>query len=123
MGELDGALAELDTAERLTPDSTGEGIAWAGTIWWHRRDIAKAREKFARVSGRVTGTTLFRTAELEAIALCGLGQADKAERHLLEALPSRIAEHQTEIQALYDLLLDPPMPGIDRLRAIANGEA
>jgi hypothetical protein len=32
MGELDGALAELDHAEGLDPDGAGEGRAWAGAI-------------------------------------------------------------------------------------------
>jgi tetratricopeptide (TPR) repeat protein len=120
MGELDDALAELDRAEGLDPDWAGEGSAWAGAILWHQRDSAGARDRFARVQNRVGGCTPFRTAEMEAVALCGLGQPDEAEQRLLGSLPSRTTGDLAEPRGLYDLLSDPPLPGIDRLRAIAD---
>lgn len=49
-GELDGALAELDTADNLAPEGGGEGRAWAGAILWHRHDAAGAQNRFARVA-------------------------------------------------------------------------
>lgn len=120
MGQLDDALTELDHAEALDPDWAGESSAWAGAILWHQRDSAGARDRFARGQGRVGGCTPFRTAEMEAVALCGLGRPDEAERRLLDALPRRAPGDLTEPRGLYDLLSDPPLPGIDRLRAIVD---
>ena len=69
---------------------------------------------------RVTGCTPFRTAEMEAIALCGLGQPGIAERHLLNAVHLRVAADNTEPRKIYDLLSDPPLSGIKRLRTIVD---
>jgi tetratricopeptide (TPR) repeat protein len=121
-GDLDHALTEFDLAERLTQDGGGEGKAWAGAILWHRRDPAGARERFALVNGQVTGCTPFHTAEMEAIALCALGQPNDAEQHLRRALPQRAAGDAAESRTIYDLLSDPPLLGIDRLRAIIENE-
>ena len=117
---LDQALAEFDTADRLATDAAGEGKTWAGAILWHRRDTTGARDRFAHVKGRVTECTPFRTAEMEALALCALGQPDDAEKHLLNALPLRAPGDGAEPQTIYNLLSDPPLPGIDRLRAIVD---
>jgi tetratricopeptide (TPR) repeat protein len=119
-GDLDAALADLDTPDRLNPAGSGEGRTWAGAILWHRRDAAAARDRFAHVDGRVTGCTPFHAAEMEAIALCGLGQPDNAEQHLLSAVPHRAAGDRAEPRTIYDLLADPPLPGIDRIRAIID---
>jgi len=119
---LDAALAEFDVADRLNPAGSGDGLTWAGAIRWHLRDAAAARNRFAHVAGRVTGCTPFHTAEAEAIALCGLGQPDNAEQHLLSAVPYRTAGDRAEPRTIYDLLADPPLPGIDRLRAIVDND-
>jgi tetratricopeptide (TPR) repeat protein len=123
LGDFDRALAELDAAGRLAPAGAGEGRAWAAAILWHRRDASQARDRFALVQGRVTGCTPFHTAEMEAIALCGLGRPGDAERHLLDAVPPRGPGDGTETKAIYSLLSDPPLPGIDRLRAATGKEA
>jgi hypothetical protein len=83
---------------------------------WHQGDSVRTRDRFARVQGRVGGCTAFRTAEMEAVALCGLGQPDEAERRLLGSLPWRTPGDLAEPRGLYKLLSDPPLPGIDRLR-------
>jgi tetratricopeptide (TPR) repeat protein len=118
IGDLDQALAEFDTTDRLAPHGEGEGRTWAGAILWHRRDAARARDRFILVKGRVTGCTPFHSAEIEAIALCGLGQPDDAEQHLLAVVPRRSPGDGAEPQAIYDLLSDPALPGIGRLRAV-----
>jgi tetratricopeptide (TPR) repeat protein len=120
MGGLDEALAELAIAGHLAPNEAGEGTTWAGAILWHRRDAAGAQDRFASVAGRVTGCTPFRTAEMEAVALCGLGHAESAEQHLMAALPSWTKGDRADPRTIYDLLSDPPLPGIDRLRAITE---
>jgi tetratricopeptide (TPR) repeat protein len=122
MGDLDQALAEFDTADDLAPDGAGEGKAWAAAILWHRRDPDAARDRFALVKGRVAGCTPFCTAALEAIALCGLGQPDDAERHLRAAIPQRVRGDWSAPRTIYDLLSDPPLPGIDRLLAIVDSD-
>lgn len=121
-GDFDNALAELDTACHLAPDGAGEGRTWAAAILWHRGDAAGARERFALAAGQMAGCTPFRIAEMEAIALCGLGQPGDAERRLLAALPLRAPGDRPRPQSIYNLLCDPPLPGTDRLRAIATGE-
>ena len=119
-GHFDRALAEFDTAERLDPSRSGEARACAGAILWHRRDAAAARDCFARVRGHVKGPTPFQAAELEAIALCGLGQLDSAEQYLLSRMPQRHIGDRADPTKIYDLLADPPLPGLDRLRAIID---
>lgn len=118
-GDLDGALDEFNAADRLDPAGSGEGRTWAGAILWHRRDNA-ARDRFANVVGKVTGCTPFHTAEIEAIALCGLGLPDTAHQHLLAALPQRVARDKDEPRTIYNLLADPPLPGIEQLREIID---
>ena len=119
-GDLDQALSEFETTAGLDPTLGAEGQAWAGAIHWHQGDTEAARAKFALVRGQFTRRTPFLAAELEAIARCALGQPDSAERHLLSALPQRSAGDRAEPRAIYDLLANPPLPGIDRLRAIAD---
>lgn len=123
LGYLEPALAQFDAADRLDPEGAGEGRTWAGAILWHLKDPAGARLRFAHVKDRVSGRTPFHTAEMEAIALCGLGQADDAEEHLLNALPMRIPGDVAEPRKIYDLLTDPPLPGINRLRAIIDNDS
>ena len=119
-GDLDHALAEFDAACRLDPPSAGGSSAWIGAIMWHRGDEAAARQHFARVTGSLAGQTPFRGAELEAIARCALGEADSAAGSLLAALSLRSAADRARPRAIYDLLADPPLPGIDRLREIID---
>ena len=86
------------------------------------RDAAGARRRFASVNDRVTRCTPFRAAEMEAIALCGLGRPDEAEEHLLNATPLRTPGDATQPRIIDDLLTDPPLPGIDRLRMIVYSD-
>jgi len=60
---------------------------------------------------------------MEAIALCGLGQADAAKQHLLAAVPRRVPGDRPGPRTIYGLMSDPPLPGIERLREIAEGAA
>lgn len=122
LGYPELALAQFNDAEHSEPQGAGEGRTWAGAILWHLRDAAGARRRFASVNDRVTRCTPFRAAEMEAIALCGLGRPDEAEEHLLNATPLRTPGDATEPRIIYDLLTDPPLPGIDRLRMIVDSD-
>jgi tetratricopeptide (TPR) repeat protein len=119
-GDFGQALTEFDTADRLDPDASGEVRVWVAAILWHQGEPVRSRDYFARVEGKVTGCTPFFAAAAEAIALCGLGHVDRAERHLLDAMPLRAPGDQTDLFGLFDLLSDPPLPGIERLRAIVE---
>jgi hypothetical protein len=86
----------------------------------YRGDTAGARDRFACVEGKVTGCSPFCAAALEAVALCGLGDVDSAEQRLLDALSLRAPDDLEDTRALFDLLSDPPIPGINRLRSIMD---
>ena len=122
LGYPELALAQFNDAEHVEPQGTTEGKTWAGAVLWHLRDTVGARRRFASVSDRMAGCISFRTAEMEAIALCGLGQPDEAEKHLLDAIPFRTPGDDTEPRTIYELLADPPLPGIDRLRMIVAND-
>jgi hypothetical protein len=115
-------MTELEASAVLDPRWSGEGTTWAAAIQWHLRNRAGARERFERVQGRLAGCTPFRISELEAVALCGLGEPDVAVDLLRDALPLFRPGDRGGTRALYDLLSDPPMPGIDRLRRIVDTE-
>jgi hypothetical protein len=119
---LDAALVEFDIAWRLSPSDAGEGEAWAGAILWHQRVVERSLARFARVAGKVAGRTPFQTAELEAVAFCGIGEVDRAEQHLLNAMPLRIPSDRYQASGLYRLLANPELPGVARLRDILGNE-
>jgi len=116
-GEIDSALIQFDAACRLQPELAGEAEAWAAAILWHRGDAQGSRERFARVKGRVTGTATSHATELEAIARCALGDPGGAEQALRDVAAEGLVRHD-RLAPLYDLLSDPPLTGVDRLRAI-----
>jgi tetratricopeptide (TPR) repeat protein len=120
IGDSGQALSEFDTAGRLDPDGAGEGRVWAAAVLWHQGEPALSRDHFALVQGRVTWCTPFVTAAVEAIALCGLGQVDTAKQHLLDAMSLRAPGDQADLSGIFDLLSEPPLPGIERLRAIVE---
>jgi tetratricopeptide (TPR) repeat protein len=122
LGDFGKALAELDAARDLAPDGTGEGMAWAAASLWHLGDKTGARKRFALVEGRVTGCTPFRVAEMEAIALCGLGQPEEAVQNLRNAMRLRVPGDQFHPRSIYELLSHPLLPGADRLQVFANSK-
>jgi hypothetical protein len=60
------------------------------------------------------------SAEMQAVALCGMGQPDVAEQRLTEAIAARIPGDRRQPRGLSDLLSEPRLPGISRIGAIAN---
>lgn len=85
---------------------------------WHQGAAAAARERFGRIAAGLVRRTPFQKAELEAIAICALGDPDRAAELLGGSLPLRSALDLARSRRIYDLLADPQLPGIDRLRAI-----
>lgn len=86
LGRLDEAVAEIDVAGHLAPNGAGQGTARAGAILW-QHDTEGARSRFHHMVGQVTGCIPFHTAEMEAVALCGLSQPAEAGQFLRGALP------------------------------------
>lgn len=119
-GDLDSALAEFGAARRLDPSDAGEASAWTGAIMWHRRDDTAAREHFALVTDHLARHAPFHKAELAAIASCALGEPDRAADLLLGAVSLRSAADEARPRAIYDLLAEPLLPGIDRLRTVID---
>jgi hypothetical protein len=67
------------------------------------------------------GANTWESANLRAVASCALGDA-KSGADLLRLEGNRADPATRElVSRLYDLLSDPPMPGIDQLRAVAFG--
>jgi hypothetical protein len=62
----------------------------------------------------------FYTIQWETIALCGVGQFDT--QRLADAVDLRIGGDRAEPTALYDLLSDPPLPGIQDIRRTMESE-
>jgi tetratricopeptide (TPR) repeat protein len=120
LGKFDAALAELGEAALQEPSGSGEGLVWAGAILWHRHDTEQARKRFADAQFRLGNCSPFRRAELQSIADCGLGQPDYAEQRLREELPRLRLGDRSEPRALYSLLSDPLLPGIERIRAMVD---
>jgi hypothetical protein len=61
------------------------------------------------------------SVSMQAVVSCALGHIDSAADLLRGQAYSVDPAVQGVLSRLYDLLGDPPMPGIDRLRAIALG--
>jgi hypothetical protein len=106
----------------LESSGAGEARAWAGAIRWHLRDAAGAHREFEFVKGAVKGCTPFRAAEMEAIAMCGLDKPEDAAQHLRAALRRRHPIERAAPNPIYDLLTDPLLPGIDRLRTMVDSK-
>ncbi len=113
------ALAAFEQGIALDPVNSGAASAWAGAICWRQGDEEIARQHFARVPGGLTQQLPYQQAELEAIAECVLGEPDRAADRLRAAISLRSPGDWTRSRTLFDLLADPPLPGIDSLRAIA----
>jgi tetratricopeptide (TPR) repeat protein len=120
LGYPELALAQFGDAEQCEPQGAGQARTWSGAVLWHLGDVVGARRRFEFVQGQVTGCSPFRSAELEAIALCGLGQPYEAEKHLHAAARLRTTADAIDPSTMYDLLAAPPLPGIDRLRSIVT---
>jgi tetratricopeptide (TPR) repeat protein len=113
-GELDRARDEFDAASRLRPQEAAEADTWAAAILWHQGDPQAARERFTQAKQHLTGGPSAKNTTLEAITLCALDNASAAEQALRQGPGTPSGE---DFDRLCELLSDPPLPGIDRLRS------
>lgn len=114
VGRYDHALEQFH-------ESTATAQVWAAAIHWHRQEPRQARRLFESAAGQPMGMNRYESVTLRAVVACALGRTDSAADLLrAEAGPGDPAS-QDVLRRLYDLLGDPPMPGIDQLRAITFG--
>ncbi len=131
-GEYDDALTEFGLAT-ATATATGAGRpagtapagtadVWPAAIAWHRGDPGEARRRFEQAAGTMAAgpsDSRSESVNLRAVVSCALGHLDAAEE-LLRGQPHPVDPAARDVLSrLYDLLSDPPMPGIGPLRAIA----
>jgi hypothetical protein len=122
--QYDDALTELGLAAATTArQSTGTADAWSAAITWHRGDPLEARRLFEQAAGKPMGMNRCESVHMQAVVSCALGHIDIDSAADLFRGQAYSADPATRdvLSRLYDLLSDPLMPGIDRLRVIALG--
>jgi len=121
-GRYHDALGELEAAAEATMrQSTGRACVWQGAIAWHRDNPREARRLFEQAKDKPMGNNPRESANLRAIVSCALGDAEDAADFLRAEADPLDPATRAQIGGLYDLLSDPPMPGIDGLRGIVLG--
>lgn len=116
LGRLDEAVAEIDVAGHLAPNGAGQGTARAGAILW-QHDTEGARSRFHHMVSQVTGC--IRSTPQRWKPSRSAGSANPPRPGSSSAAPCPSARQATtEPRAIYELLADPPLPGISRLRII-----
>jgi tetratricopeptide (TPR) repeat protein len=118
----DEALAAFEaTAGATAGRSTVRTCVWQAAIVWHRDNPREARQLFERAGDKPMGNNPRQSANLQAVVSCALGDADGAAEFLrAQADPLDLAT-RVELGGLYELLSNPPMPGIAQLRDIVLG--
>ena len=120
-GEYDNALTEFGTAAAESPGRPdGTAYVWSAAIAWHHGDPREARRRFGQAAGKPVGMVRCESVNMQAMVSCALGRVDRAA-DLLGPGYSVDPGVQDVLSALYHLLSEPPMPGIDQLRAVALG--
>lgn len=119
-GRYDDAAAEFGAAAAAGDSrSKATADAWAAAIAWHRGDAPEARRLFQQAADQPMGTSRYESVNLRAVVSCALGDPDAAAGLLSHDADAADPLVKDVLNQLYDLLGEPPMPGIDRLRAIA----
>jgi tetratricopeptide (TPR) repeat protein len=117
VGDNDAAESSLRRAIELDPRTTMKAHVLLGVLL-RPRDPHAAQDAF-RAALVTSGShqSEFAHAEMRAIALAALGDADAASR-LLEMARLRRIPSDTFRKPIYDLLQQPPLPGVDQLLAV-----
>jgi tetratricopeptide (TPR) repeat protein len=121
MGQYDDATAEFEAAAALAGGhSSARADVWEAAVAWHCGDPLEARHRCELAAEKPMGAPSWESANLRAVISCALGDPGAAA-NLLRRCGNRADPATRELAGhLYDLLSDPPMPGIDQLRAIAK---
>jgi Flp pilus assembly protein TadD len=85
---------------------------------------ARTRRLFWELSGvKPMGANRGESVNIRAVVSCALGDTESAAGLLRLSSYSNVVDPATKevLSHLYDLLSDPPLPGIDQLRALALG--
>jgi hypothetical protein len=121
-GQYVDALTEFGMATATgTGRSTETADVWSAAIAWHREDPQEAHRLFEQAAGKWMAMNRCESVNMQAVASCALGNVNSAADLLRGQADSADPATRDVLSRLYDLLGDPPMPGIDRLRAIALG--
>lgn len=121
-GQYDDALTEFGMATAAaTGRSTQTADVWSAAIAWHRDDPREAHRLFEQAAGKPMGMNRCESVNMQAVVSCALGNVNSAADLLRGQADTANPAIREVLSRLYDLLGDPPMPGIDRLRAIALG--
>ena len=117
LGRHPAAAASLRKAVELEPDDALEARVLLAALLWPQ-DRAQAAQ-LATTALEEPGTFLprFRRAELRAIAHLLTGNPESAAAELASAAAAHAAGDLLQ-QPLYDLLDDPPVPGLSQVTAI-----
>jgi tetratricopeptide (TPR) repeat protein len=120
-GRYDDALTEFGTAAAAAAvPLNGTADVWSAAIAWHRQDPLEAHRLFEQAAGKRVGTNPCESVNMQAVVACALGRVSSAADLLGQGYAVDPGV-QDVLSRLYDLLSDPPMPGIEQLRAIALG--
>ena len=121
-GQYDDALTEFGMATATaTGRSTETADVWSAAIAWHREDPQEAHRLFEQAAGKSMGMNGRESLNMQAVVSCALGNVNAAADLLRGKADPADPAIRDVLSRLYGLLGDPPMPGIDRLRAIALG--
>jgi len=120
-GNIGKARQLLEKALAIRP--TREPLVLSAAIDWHFGDHDRALARFRAACEVDDFCTPFRLAELQAIALTGLGESQTAVNSLTAAVPFRLPGDVLQV-GLYELLAAPhPLPGWEELRLIVASTA
>jgi tetratricopeptide (TPR) repeat protein len=121
-GRYSDALVEFASAAAAAGGgSTGTADVWSAAIAWHRGDPAEARRHFEQAAGKPMGMNHSEAVIMQAVVSCALGHSNPAADLLGGQTGSADPASRDILTRLFVLLGDPPVPGIDQLRAIALG--
>jgi WD40 repeat protein/tetratricopeptide (TPR) repeat protein len=115
VGQPGASMEYLDRAIKIRAGR--EPLVLKGVICWHQGDRDTARDVFTRATQVADDCTLFRLAELMAIALTGTGQPEQGVQAVRAAIGWRLPGDIFR-PAPYNLLENPHMIGIEGVRRV-----
>ena len=117
LGRHPAAAASLRKAAELEPDDALEARVLLAALLWPQDQAQAAQLATTALEDPGTFLPRFRRAELRAIAHLLTGSPESAAAELASAAAAHAAGDPLQ-QPLYDLLDDPPVPGLRQVTAI-----